>query len=454
MTPFFESDYQNQEAVFLLEGEGETTYGEFLRLSKNFAEGLVRDVGVISLPNSKEALVAYFGFLAAGVVPLFVDPEGAHLAAIVGKYRPRYIAAVDRPEHHVVAIRSLGKVTLWEVLEPDSKELHPDLAVLQLTSGSTGSPRAVRLSWKNIESVTMSIGRYMNFGSERRVVANLPFHYIYGLSLIHLAFAHGASLYITRTPFFQRKFWGELAALNVTDFSGVPFHYETIARTGIPRPALNSLKVATQAGGPLSPTLVAHFADYFFSSDTEFLVMYGQAEASPRMSFLRTGMHEGKESSVGRPIDIGSFTIDYQSGEVIYRGPNVCLGYAGGVADLVRGDDFGGKLRTGDVGVLDPEGFLFLTGRVKRFIKIHGSSVSLDQVEQRVKEISPEVVVIGSDNNLVIVGERPLNLSPEQVGELFPTVRLDAIRVCEVDKIPRMESGKVDYRTLGDKWLK
>lgn len=454
MKLFSEFMIQNPGSIFLIDEENRTTYEDFLVLTTSFAKGLVRDVGVISVPNSRDALVAYFGFLAAGVVPLFVDADSGFLGKILHNYRPRYVVSKGNPGGRFSAMRSLDEAILWEAIVPTPKLIRPDLAVLQLTSGSTGSPKTVRLSQQNIESVTMSIGRYMKVGSERRFAANLPFHYIYGLSVVHLAFAFGGSLFITSTPFVQRKFWGKLADNEVTDFSGVPFHYEAIARTGIPETSLKSLQVATQAGGSLSPGLVRHFADYFSHSNIEFFVMYGQAEASPRISYLRTKALNDKEHSVGRAIDIGSVRIDPDTGEVIYRGPNVCLGYASGWEDLTRGDDFGGELHTGDVGMLDHEGFLYIVGRLKRFIKVHGSSVSLDQVEQALREISSNIAVVGSDDNLVVVVERPSNVSPGQVQNLMPSVRISAIGVQEVDKLPRTGSGKINYRVLEEEWLK
>lgn len=447
---------RNPQSPFIVEEHGSLSYGQFEALCAEFSRGLVRAVGVVVLGNSKEALIAYFGFLAAGVVPMFVNPASAPaLSEVLKSYQPRYMVttSAQEPEHYLER-HVFGGATLWEAINSEETYLNENLAFLQLTSGSTGSPKTVRISPANIQSVTYSIGRYMGFSSSRRIVGHLPFHYVYGISLVHLAWAYGASIFLTPVDFMDRKFWALISDVGVTDFSGVPFHYETLARGGIPADALETLECATQAGGALSPNLVEYFFGLFGSHNTDFYVMYGQAEASPRISFMGPTIADARRGSVGKAIDVGSLSIETRgSGEILYSGPNVCLGYAQGHGDLSLGDEFNGILRTGDLGKLDSDGFLFINGRAKRSVKVHGSSVELDWVERQVRESHGPVAVIGKTNKLVIVIGSSLNLSVSDVRELVPTIHPSVLKVHRVADIPLLPSGKIDYRSLEKEWL-
>lgn len=456
MISIFSEIPRNPESPFILEEHGSLSYGQFEALSVEFSQGLVRAVGVVALGNSKEALIAYFGFLAAGVVPMFVNPASSPaLSEVLRSYQPRYMVttSAQKPEHYLEK-HVFGGATLWEASNSEERYLNENLAFLQLTSGSTGSPKTVRISPANIQSVTYSIGRYMGFSSSRRIVGHLPFHYVYGISLVHLAYAYGASIFLTPVDFMDRKFWDLISDVGVTDFSGVPFHYETLARSGIPADALETLECATQAGGALSPNLVEHFFGLFGSHNTDFYVMYGQAEASPRISFMGPTIADAKKGSVGKAIDVGSLSIDTGgSGEILYSGPNVCLGYAHGHGDLTLGDEFKGILRTGDLGKLDSDGFLFIDGRAKRSIKVHGSSVALDWVESQVRELRGPAAVIGKTNRLLVIVDGLTDLSVSDIRGLVPTIHPSVLEVHRIAEIPLLPSGKIDYRSLEKEWL-
>lgn len=450
----FVSPAADESSAFLTSPTESISYGAFSREVYEFSEGLERHVGVIYARNSPAAVIAYFGFLHAGVVPVFLDAElqGDQLTRIIAHYRPRFLfgdSDLRVPGYQVT--KTLRGHSLSESSDIDHLEINPDLAMLQLTSGSTGSPKAVRLSFRNIRSVSDSIGRYMRVDSNRVFYAHLPFHYVYGLSIVHLAATHGASLFFPESSFVQRDFWDQGKQFGVTDFSGVPFHYEALDRLRLGSETYGFLKCATQAGGKLGGELVRKFFGLFMTAGVEFFVMYGQAEASPRMSYLGPVAEETRFDSVGKPIDIGSFEIAETgdgAGEVLYRGENVALGYAASSDDLSRGDDFGGIVSTGDVGYLDDRGDLYLRGRAKRMIKVVGESVYLDEVEALLKEKFGGVAVVGKEDELVVAVPSGISLSKEGVNKAIPWLRSRHLSLKQVQEIPIAASGKVDYPEL------
>lgn len=444
----------DRSSAFLKTPSESISYGTFLSLAADFSDGLERHVGIIQARNSPASVLAYFGFLRAGVVPMFLDSDLTtnQLDQLVAHYRPRYIygdEALPLPGYRVK--KTFMGHALSEAEDVEPVVVNPDLAVLQLTSGSTGSPKAVRLSFQNIQSVSESIGRYMNLDSSRVFYAHLPFHYVYGLSIVHVAATHGASLFFPESSFVQRDFWEQGKRFGVTDFSGVPFHYETLDKLRFSAEIYSFLKCATQAGGKLAPELVRKFFELFAATDVHFFVMYGQAEASPRMSFLGPVAKKTQFDSVGRPVDIGRFEIsdsDDGVGEVRYHGQNVALGYATCREDLAKGDDFCGVLSTGDVGYLGSDGHLYLRGRVKRMVKIVGESVYLEEVEALLREKFGNLAVIGREDQLVVVVPSDFEPTKNRVQSELPWIRPRHIRLHQVAKIPIKASGKIDYSEL------
>lgn len=430
------------------------TFEETRKEAEKFSVGLGPSVGIICAKNSPSSVIAYFGFLSAGIVPMFVDPQISETALkqIIEGYKARYVALGKGTRLSGFRIvRERGELSLLEARESSEPEIHPELLLLQLTSGSTGSPKAVRISRDNVQQVSGAIARYMEMVPHRRFFTHLPFHYVYGLSIVNLAASVGASLFFTEHSFLKRNFWDSGRNNLVTDFSGVPFHYEALDRLNARADFFEGFECFTQAGGRLHSKLVDKYFQLFQNMGIDFFVMYGQAEASPRMSFLGPS-HPGKAiGSVGRAIDIGRFSIS--SEEIVYHGRNVCLGYASGVEDLALGDVFRGALRTGDLGFLDENGNLHIRGRAKRMVKILGESIYLDEVESILRKYFDEVAVVGKEDDLVVVSRPENEITAEKLRALLPFVRGRYLRVHTVSQLPINSSGKIDYLALEDSCL-
>ena len=253
----------------------------------------------------------------------------------------------------------------------------------------------VRQSYNNILSNTESIVEYLNLDSTERPITTLPMNYTYGLSIINSHLYAGATILLTENTLIQKEFWNFFKTEQATSFGGVPYTYEMLKKLRFSRMNLPSLRYMTQAGGKLSPELHKEFAQDCIDKNRKFIVMYGQTEATARMAYLPSEYALKKYGSMGIAIPGGSFSLiddngneiteDNITGELIYKGANVTLGYAESRSDLIKGDENHGVLLTGDMAKRDKDGFYYIVGRKKRFLKMFGKRVNLDEVERIIK---------------------------------------------------------------------
>lgn len=419
-----------------------------------------RGVAIIECKRDLETVVSYCGALRAGIIPLLIDAETPpdSIERIAARYEVEYwLSRRDRSSTCFKLHRSFRGLNVFLNKQNSSGSIFPDLCMLLPTSGSTGDPKCVRFSPVNLSSVTKSIVGYMGLSPARVSISSLPLHYVFGLSVLNCALEARSSYVLTELSWLDREFWALVGAEGVTDLSGVPFMFELLKRFNIPPEIAANLCCVNQAGGRLDPMLTKYMLDYFTDRNVEFLTMYGQTEASPRMSFMPASMGMSKLGSVGKVIDIGSMETDgegnVKTGELIYSGPNVCLGYADCRADLALGDINKGVLRTGDIGFIDNDGYITIVGRCKRFVKVFGKSVNLDSVEALVKPLASDVAVIGRDDLIVVVEAE--NKGNEIRKCILSNVNFPprALRVATVEEIPRSSSGKVKYQSLVGEFL-
>ncbi|GAA0438428.1 AMP-dependent acyl-CoA synthetase [Actinoplanes capillaceus] len=323
-------------------------------------------------------------------------------------------------------------------------DVHPDLALLLTTSGSTGDPKLVRLSRSAVLANAEQVAESLDVTSDDVAITTLPLFYSYGLSVLHSHLLRGATVVLDRTGIMRRDFWAAVDEHRVTSMAFVPSQYEMLRRLRFDPAKHPSVRTLTQAGGRLRTDLVSDFAGRMEAAGGRMFVMYGQTEAAPRMACLPPSHLAGKLGSVGRAMPGGAFTVE--DGEVVYRGPNVMMGYAETAADLARGDDQGGVLRTGDLGRLDDEGFLYLTGRLKRMGKVFGVRINLDDVERQFP-----VAAVAGDDRIHVFAE---GLSADEVRALRTKIaewlgaHFTGVDVRAIEVLPLLPNGKTDYRAL------
>jgi acyl-CoA synthetase (AMP-forming)/AMP-acid ligase II len=415
--------------------------------------------------NCEEAIAGYLACLKSGSVPLLINSSinESLLQNLVTKYKPNYIWLPKKItiSESFLTMFSWGSYDLIQSINCISHNIYSDLALLLMTSGSTGSPLLVRQSYRNLNSNTSAIIESLKITSGDKPITTLPFNYTYGLSIINTHIASGCEIVLTDKSIIDKEFWKLFNLNKITTFGGVPYTFQMLDRIGFEKMELSSLKTITQAGGKLDKNLSLKFAKMCEKKLIDFIVMYGQTEATARMSYLPQGYSISKAGSIGVAIPGGEFTIEDEnknivtkaeiSGELIYKGENVCLGYAECIEDLTKGDENKGLLRTGDIAKFDIDGFYYIEGRIKRYIKIFGNRVSLDEIENITKEHNFNCVCTGREDKLFIISEENEILSDvkkliSKTTGFHPT----SIQTYHIPQIPRNESGKVLYDKLNN----
>jgi len=416
--------------------------------------------------NELGSLVGYAGFLNAGVVPLMLksDLNEGLLLDLIQCYKPDYIhvpaAMIERFAGYKAVYENLGYALLKTGFE-NAYPLNDDLALLLTTSGSTGSPKLVRQSYRNIEANTASIVQFLSLTANERVITTLPMNYTYGISIINTHLAVGATIILTDKALMQKEFWQQMKDFEATSFGGVPYTFEMLNRLRFERINLPALRYVTQAGGKLSTALHEKFAKWADGAGKKFVVMYGQTEATARMSYLPAEKTLEKCGSIGIAVPGGKFAIvaddgrevaaaDTQ-GELVFYGDNVTLGYAECGEDLIKGDERNGRLETGDIAKFDNDGFYYIVGRKKRFLKIWGNRVNLDETERLLKaEFSGcDFACAGVDDKMTVFITND-SFKDKVLSYLTEMLKFHAtaFKICLIDAIPRNESGKVLYKEL------
>lgn len=407
--------------------------------------------------NSIAAATLYLATLQAGAaIALF--PAGLaneRIAQLLQNYHPLAVFGAGVPDGYEAWDRlPLPGAVLRSRFHAD---LHPDLALLLPTSGSTGSSKLVRLSRSAVESNAASIAQALSITPEQRAGLNLPISYSYGLSVLNSHLLVGASVLLSCEGLLSRTWWGRLAKHGVTSMPGVPMVYEMLARLDFDSLAPATLRTLTQAGGALNVPLIRRFQEIMAARAGKLFIMYGQTEATARITILDHADLSARLGSVGRAIPGGNISIQgadgaAAAGEIIYRGPNVMLGYAETIEGLALGDQLHGSLPTGDLGMMDRDGFLTITGRIRRIVKIAGLRVNLDEIEAEARRICPAVAVERS-NGLVVFAETG---SEKDVAELRSKLQESArvpptlMKVRMIARLPTMPNGKIDLQALKD----
>lgn len=386
------------------------------------------------------------------------------LLKLIEQYHPNYIWAPENTtlkiKNQTIIMKAHGyKLVL--INQNNSANLHSDLALLLTTSGSTGSPKLVRLSYKNINSNAEAIANYLSIDNHERPITSLPMHYSFGLSIINSHIIKGATILLTNNSILEKEFWGFLKEQNATSLSGVPYSFEILKKLRFFKMDLPKLTTITQAGGKLNLELNLELSEFCKNNNKRLFIMYGQTEATARMSYLPHEYSMSKVGSIGLAIPGGKFSIqdengnlildDDNEGELIYHGDNVSMGYSYSIEDLIKGDENGGILATGDIGRKDNDGFYFIVGRKKRFIKLFGNRINLDEIEQLLNNQKMDCACVGNDDRLIIFTTQK-NHENKITNYVSETLKIHhrSFVIQYVSDLPRDTSGKLLYTKLNN----
>jgi acyl-coenzyme A synthetase/AMP-(fatty) acid ligase len=415
--------------------------------------GPTRRLVLVRAANEVGPLVAYLAGLAGGHAVLLTGPQTTGgPEELVDRYRPDVVLSGHDDVH--VEERHPGS----------AHELHPELALLLSTSGSTGSPKLVRLSSDNLRSNAEAIATYLELRPDDVALTTLPMQYCYGLSVINSHLLAGGAVALGSWSVVDPCLWERSRSAGVTSLAGVPHTFELLDRVGFDGSELPSLRRLTAAGGRLPAATVRRYAAVGRERGWDLFVMYGQTEATARMAYLPPHLAEHHPGAIGVPVPGGSIDLDPVTGatpdvgEIVYRGPNVMLGYAEAPADLALGRTVD-ALRTGDLGRRTGDGLLEVVGRRSRFVKPFGVRVDLDRLEGGLRD-DPTLAlaegrtlrVTGDDHRVVVAIDgdpdtTTLGLAREAV-RIASGLPTGAVTVVGVDHLPRLSSGKPDDAAL------
>lgn len=391
----------------------------------------------------------------------------AYLAALRGKHAVALLPScnwqaldgfVEDFSPDIVCRRVDGR---WRCLAETGRvraDLHADLAVLLGTSGSTGKTRYVRLSAAAVEANARSIGSYLELQADDRAALVLPFHYSYGLSVLNSHLAAGGSVYFPENGASDVGFAEEMRDAGCTNISGVPYSFELMERTGFRSHELPSLRFMTVAGGRMAPALAETFRRHLAAGGKRFFMMYGQTEATARIAYVPPGQLAGNTDRIGIAIPGGSLSLvddngrpierAGETGELVYRGRNVMMGYALARADLAKGPEIT-ELRTGDMAECDSQGLYRIVGRRRRMSKIAGLRISHGAVEAALEQAGVTAAVAGNDERIFALVTSP-HCDAEVLKAMMAASGLPRshLEVGRARALPRLSSGKIDYTAI------
>ena len=397
-----------------------------------------RRLVLLETRNDLTTLVHYLAEMAGGHAVLPVDARRDH-TAILQTYEPDVV--IDANGIH----RGVGR-----------HRLHDDLALLLSTSGSTGSPKLVRLSHRNLVSNAAAIAEYLDIRETDRAATTLPMSYCYGLSVVHSHLLRGAGLILTDQSVVDDEFWELFRRHRGTAFAGVPYTFELLERVGAQALDLPHLRYITQAGGRMPPERVRRFADLGRQQGWDLFLMYGATEATARMAYLPPQLASSHPAAIGRPIPGGAFTIETRNawddegvGELVYRGPNVMMGYAHRSADLALGKTVE-ALHTGDIARRGPDGLYEVIGRSSRFVKMYGLRIDLQRVEATLRDHGVTAYCTDVDDRLAVAAARHDAAEVQRAAAAAAGVPAGAVQAVTVTELPMLPSGKPDYQAVRD----
>ncbi|MBR5166502.1 MAG: AMP-binding protein [Salinivirgaceae bacterium] len=458
---------QHKGKIALIDEFGnQMTYDVLNSEASNLFERIGRRCLVFLLcRNEIGSVLGYTAFINNGIVPVMVNShlEETLLQNLLNTYCPEYLWIPKNQVEQFAGMSVEQEAYNYVLLKTGYEKKYPlfdELGLLITTSGSTGSLKLVRQSYTNVLDNAQSIVQYLKLNDTERPITTLPMNYVYGLSIINSHFLVGATLLLTDKGLMQKEFWSFFKEQEATSFGGVPYTYEMLDKLRFYRMKLPSLRTMTQAGGKITPELHEKFAVYAAEQGKNFIVMYGAAEATARMGYLPPERAVEKRGSMGIPIPGGKFSLigaegqevtkPLTTGELVYEGKNVTLGYAEKGEDLSHGDERHGILETGDMAQFDADGFYYIVGRKNRFLKIYGNRVNLDEIDRMIKgDFEIEVASAGVDDHMYIFitdAEKMDSVRDFVVGK----TRLNpvAFKVIVIDEIPKNDSGKTLYKGL------
>ena len=425
----------------------------------------IRSLILIVADNSLGSLIAYIFCILNDHVGIIIDSKTNRedILKIFKKYQPNYIFSSKEKNFIFKKICSeefhFFDHILMKNKKGKKKELNKNLSLLLSTSGSMGAIKFVKLSKKNLKYNSDSIIKYLKINKDDSTITNLPISYSYMLSIINTHLEVGASIVISKHSLIEREFWETFRNNKVTSFNGVPYTYEMLSKIGLRNIKSNSLKYLTHAGGKIEKKELKEIIKFCKKNDLKFFSMYGQTEASPRISYLKSEFSEKKIGSIGKGIPGNKiYLIDkygkkilkpFLEGEIVCEGKNIFMGYSNNYKDLKKNNEKNYKLKTGDLGFFDNDKFFYISGRINKIAKIFGNRIDLSALESLMIKKGFKVACISNNKKIFIFIEKKHN-KKNVINTISNITKLNinSFELIKLKHLPRTSNNKISYNEL------
>ncbi len=463
--------YKFRNNVAFINNSEKIFYKDLIYYSSKIEKKLrKKSLTLLLTDNSVDSIICYVSLVKKRFPILILDKKISKnfLKKIIAAYKPENICCevkdnfFENNKDFLINFK-LRNFKFLKNKEKDKFEVKNNLSILATTSGTTGSFKLIRQSYHNITSNTSSITRYLKLNKNHITITNLPLSYTFGMSIINTHLEVGSKIIVTTRTIFEKEFWKLFKVNNINIIYGVPYTYEILDKLKFFSKNISSVKLFAQAGGKINEKLQKKIGLYIRKYKKLFFIMYGQAEATTRISYLPPKQFSKKLGSIGLPIPGGKIKLVGKNnlvikkpkivGELVYQGKNVCMGYTYNRHDLNKKNQWNGQIFTGDLAKRDSEGYYYIVGRKKRFAKIYGISVNLDDIENLLKSKFSllNVAVISSKNKIKIFSSIK-GISNEIYNFLRKNINIpvSSFDIAFIKKIPQLKNGKNNYKLLSN----
>ena len=456
MKKVFPQEVLQSESIAIADDNGKSlTYKQLADQAGSLSQLIeARSLIFILCDKHIETVELIYETLYLNIVPLLLsaDINQEMLDDLIAIYRPGYIYS---PKKRAIAppypiVREFAEHRLFAT-GFERYPLHPDLALLLSTSGTTGSPKLVKLSYENLQDSAKHTSLHLSIEKGQKGISPLPLNHVYGLTFCFWHWYREATLLVTEKSVIGNEFREFYERERANNFAATPYTYQMLERIQFWNPEILSyLHLALSSGAQMSEkdqlNLVSLMRDKFW-------IAYGQTECTCMMAAMNFAEDNMKLGSVGKAFRNMEVILDNQTHELCIKSKSVAMGYAVGMEDLALGDVNQGVWRTGDIGHIDADGCIFLRGRLARFIKILGKRISLDEIERYIKKklTGIETACVGTDDDLTVYYSNDGTLPKEEIVNILVLdlkIPRRFITCRYIEEIPVNAAGKIMYNQL------
>lgn len=427
----------------LVSPKNEVTYNQLFKCIEELkGEIKYAKLAILVFDQDIQCVAFYLSCFVSGIPLILIDNTYSltDIIALVYRFEVDIVAGCSLNSFYGEKIYEKNDFSIRKTGVNSHINIHASIAVLISTSGSLQNAKFVKLSRENLICNTAQILSYLPIDATDIAMPAPPFSYVYGLSVLNTHLKAGAMILLCKDSILSKEYWSFVSQYNITNINGVPYFYDIIKKiNGLSRLHVEP-KFFTQAGGQMSESTKKYLIDFY--KEPKLYIMYGQSEATARISYLAPSLVNRKKNCIGVAVPNGKISIE--GDEIVYYGPNIFVGYASSRKDLSFIEERE-KLYTGDCGYFGADGLVYIKGRKSRFVKVMGKRLSLDCCENLLINAGLECAVTATEERIriFIVG----SYDRRRISELLklPVVAFDVI---SIDAIPRAYNGKVKYGML------